>query len=308
MIVYLSEYIDPPARELLAQHATIVDNFNEIEKIDAILLRNIPVTAQMMDKAKNLKLIAKHGIGVNTIDLEAARAHGIIVTNTPTANADSVAELVVATILNLERKIYQANIGCRAGKYTKIAPKELEGNEIGGKVLGQIGVGNIAQRAANILRNGFKMKTIAYDPFIDAEEAKKRGFEKVETLEELIKRADVVNVSVHLTKDTVDLISGKMFDNFKKNAILINASRGGIVNEDDLYDALKAGKLKGAACDTFVHEPPSAANSKLFELDNFCGTPHLGADTEEALQKVGREAVQEIINLATGKAPIHRVC
>lgn len=306
MTVYLSEYIYPPAAEKLRQYATVVDNFDHIEEIDAIILRNIPVTAEMMDRAKKLKVIAKHGIGVNTIDVQAAKERSIQVIYTPTANADSVAEMTVALFLNLERKIYEANANCRKGIYTGIAPKALIGTEIGGKTLGQIGMGNIAQRIAKILHNGFGVHVLGYDPFLSAEEAAKRGFEKVDRLEDMLERSDLVNINVPLVKSTEHMISGDVFNHFKPGAVFVNAARGAVISEDDLYDALVSGKLKAAACDTFVQEPPTSAN-KLLSLDNFSATPHIGGNTEESLQKVGTEIVEETLNVLAGKAPLHPV-
>lgn len=182
MVVYLSEYIYPKAAELLRQQATVVDTFDNIEEIDAIIVRGASVTAEMMDRAKKLKVIAKHGIGCNSIDVEAAKQRGIQVIYTPTANADSVAELTVALFLLLQRRLYEANEGCRAGRFTSIAPRDFLGTEILGKTFGQIGMGNIAQRIAHIMHNGFGVKVLGYDPFIDAEEAARRGFEKVDTM------------------------------------------------------------------------------------------------------------------------------
>ena len=306
MIVYLSEYIDPKATELLKERATVVDNFENIEEIDAIILRNIPVTAEMMDRAKNLKVIGKHGVGVNTIDVAAAKERGIQVIYTPTANADAVAEMTVALFMALERKIYEANVNCRKNVYTGIAPKALIGTEIGGKTLGQIGMGNIAQRIARILRDGFGCHILGYDPFVSAEDAAARGFEKVEKLEELLERSDLVNVNVPLVKSTEGLISGDMFNHFKPGAVFVNAARGAIINEDDLYNALVSGKLKAAACDTFISEPPTAEN-KLLSLDNFSATPHIGGNTGEALARTGMEIVTETLNVLEGKKPIHPV-
>lgn len=252
MIVYLSEYIYPEAAKKLKEHATVVDNFDHIEEIDAIILRNIPVTAEMMDRAKKLKVIAKHGIGVNTIDVKAAKERGIQVIYTPTANADSVAEMTVGLFLNLERRIYEANVKCRNSEFKEIAPKDFMGTEIMGKTFGQIGMGNIAQRIAHIMSAGFGAKVLGYDPFVSAKDAAERGFEKVETLEELLERSDLVNINVPLVKSTENMISGKLFDHFKPGAVFVNAARGAVINEEDLYCALVAGKLKAAACDTFV--------------------------------------------------------
>ena len=304
MVVYLSEHIDEAAEKLLREHATVVDNFDHIEEIDGIILRNIPVTAELMDRAKNLKVIAKHGVGCNTIDLEAAKARGIQVIYTPTANADSVAELVVGLFLLLARKLYEANVGCRKGAYTTIAPQTLTGNELGGKTLGTIGMGHIATRVARILQGGFGVKALGYDPFCSAETAAQRGFEKVETLEELLERSDLVSVNVPLLDSTRNMISGNMFRHFKPGALLVNAARGGIVNEDDLYEALVSGKLKAAACDAFASEPPTGAN-KLLSLENFSATPHIGGTTEECMARVGMEVVTELMNVLAGKKPLH---
>ena len=161
MTVYLSEYIYPEAVKKLKEHATVVDNFDHIEEIDAIILRNIPVTAEMMDRAKKLKVIAKHGIGCNTIDVEAAKARGIQVIYTPTANADSVAEMTVGLFLMMERRLYEANVKCRNSEFKTIAPRDFLGTEIRGKTFGQIGMGNIAQRIAHIMSAGFGVKVPA---------------------------------------------------------------------------------------------------------------------------------------------------
>ena len=306
MVVYLSEYIYPEAQKKLRESAEIVDNFDRIEEIDAIILRNIPVTAEMMDKAKKLKVIAKHGVGVNTIDIAAAKERGIRVIYTPTTNANSVAEMVVALFLALERKVYEANVNCRKGAYTSIAPKSLIGTELTGKVFGQIGMGNIGQLTARILKGGFGVQVLGYDPYISEAEAKRRGFEKVEKLEELLERSDLVNVNVPLVNSTKNMISGEVFNHFKPGAVLINASRGGVVNEDNLYDALASGKLKAAACDTFIVEPPTGEN-KLLSLDNFSATPHIGGNAEEALQRTGMEIVEETLKVLAGGEPLHPV-
>jgi D-3-phosphoglycerate dehydrogenase len=306
MTVYLSEFIDPAAVELLRQRAEIVDNFDRPEEIDAIILRNIPVTAELMDRCKNLKVIGKHGVGVNTIDLAAAKERGIRVINTPTANADSVAEMTVALFLALARKIPLANTNCARGAYTSIAPRELIGMELGGKTLGQIGMGNIAQRIARILHDGFGCRILGYDPFVSAEDAAARGFEKVDDLYELLERSDLVNINVPLVKSTEHMISGEAFDHFKPGALFVNAARGAVISEEDLCAALRAGKLRAAACDTFVSEPPKGDNP-LQSLPNFIATPHIGGNTEESLQRTGMEVVTETLRVLAGETPAHAV-
>lgn len=307
MTVYLSEYIYPAAREMLERECKVVDCFEKPEEIDAIILRTLEVNAEVMDKCKNLKVIGKHGVGCNTIDLEAAKERGIIVINTPGANANSVAELIVGLVLTTSRHIVCAHEKTQRGEFEKIAPASMTGMEITGKTLGLIGTGNIARRAAKMLQDGFGMKVLGYDPFVDKEAMEKMGYEKIDTVPELISLCDVVNVSVPLTPATKDLIAGDTFNYFKKGAVLINAARGGVVNETDLYKTLKAGKLRAAACDAFVTEPPTKETTSLYELDNFIGTPHIGACAEEALVRTGTEVVEEVLSILKGKEPVHRV-
>lgn len=307
MAVYLSEYIYPKARKELEEHYTVIDNMDHPEEIEAIILRTFEVSAEVMDRCPNLKVIGKHGVGCNTIDLDAAKQRGITVLNTPTANSNSVAELIVGLTLDIARNITAASEKTQNGEFKAVAPAAMTGMELSGKTLGLIGTGNIARRAAAILKGGFGVNVIGYDPFVSAEVMESWGYKKYETVPELIANADIINVSVPLTPATKDLIAGDTFDSFRKGAILINAARGGIVNEDDLYEALKAGKLRAAACDAFVQEPPTKNTTKLFELDNFIGTPHIGACAEEALQRMGEEVVSEVIRVLEGGEPSHRV-
>lgn len=306
MRVFLSEYIDPVAKDQLAKKVEIIDSIKDIESVDAMVIRGIVVDKEMMEKAPQLKLIAKHGVGVNNIDLEEARRRGITVTNTPGANSDSVAELVVALLLASARRLREVDHAINKGTITKIAPAELCGNEVGGKILGQLGIGQIGSRVARIMHNGFGMRVLAYDPWAPESAFFSCSAIKTTSLEELLSKADVINISFGLTKETENLIHGTLFDYMKKDAILVNAARGGIVNEQDLYLALKNKKIKAAACDAFVNEPPTKKCS-LFSLENFIGTPHIGADTDEALQKVGFMVVDEVIRFAEGKKVLHPV-
>jgi len=304
-IVYLSEHIDPAAVELLKkENYTLVSDFDQIEQIDAIILRNITITREMMQRAAKLKVIGKHGVGCNTIDLAAAKELGKSVFYTPTTNIHSVAEMIVGLILNLYRHINEANAGVRANEYKTIAPKSLIGNEIAGKTVALIGIGNVNKKVAVILKNGFGVKLKGYDPYVPSAVADQLDIQKYTTLEETIADADIISVSVPFVEATKNLISGKLFDCFKPSAILINTARGGIVNEDDLFDALAGKKLKAAACDVFLLEPPTTEN-KLLTLSNFCATPHIGGSTEEALYRTGMEVVQETISVLKGNVPKH---
>ncbi len=303
-VVYLSEYIHPEAVALLKENCTVVADFDQIETIDAIILRNITVTREIMQQAKKLKVIAKHGVGCNTIDLAAAKELGKTVLYTPTTNINSVAEFIVGLILTLYRHITVANVVVRNNESKTCAPPTLFGNEIAVKTVALIGVGNVNKKLANILKNGFGVNINAYDPYLSGDTAAKLGMRKCATLEEAIGDADIVTVSVPLTESTKNLISGPIFDCFKPSAILINTARGGIVNEDDLYDALVNKKIRAAACDVFAVEPPAKEN-KLLSLPGFCATPHIGGNTEEALYRTGIEVVRETISVLKGNAPKH---
>lgn len=300
MKIYLGEMFHPDAVDWLYQHADVVQDFNHIEELDAILIRTGGVSAEQIKQAKNLKVIGRHGVGFETIDVQAAKEKGIHVLNVPRGNANSVAEYIVALFLEMSRRLYEANVRIRRDEFRSIAPPSMQGNDIMGKTVGMIGMGNISCMAANMLSAAFKVKLYGYDPFIDAEESARRGFIKLDTIEELLEISDFVSVSVHLNESTRNMISGDVFNHFKKNAILVNTARGGIINEDDLYNALKSGKLAGAACDVFTNEPNYAGN-KLFELENFSATPHLGGNTVDAIRRTSMSLVQGTVALLEGK-------
>ncbi len=272
---------------------------------DALIVRTAKVTKEKMLQSPNLKIIAKHGIGTDNIDIEAAKELGIIVTNTPHANMESVAELAVSLILSSARKVPRALNMIRNG-LDKLAPKELTGVELGGKTAGLIGLGRIGQKVGNILRYGFNMDVIGFDPYLSAEAAEKLGIKKYEDLIEMLKISDVISISVPLVPSTVNLIAKSELNVMKESSILVNTSRGKIVNEADLYDALSTNKIGAAALDVFEIEPPSK-NNKLFELDNFIGTPHIGAATEEALIRMGQTAIEEIERVKNGEEPFYKV-
>ncbi len=278
---------------------------NDLSDAEALLVRTTKITKEKMQMCPNLKIIAKHGIGTDNIDLDAAKQLGIIVTNTPRANMESVAELAVSLILACARKIPRAFDMVRDG-LDRIAPKELTGIELGEKTVGLIGLGRIGCRVGNILENGFNMNIIGYDPYLSHEKVAELGIKKYDDLKELISKSDIISISVPLVPSTVDLISKEEFNVMKKSAILVNTSRGKIVNEFYLYEALKAGKIRAAALDVFEVEPPTRDNP-LFTLDNFIGTPHIGAATEEALIRMGQTAIEEIIRVRDGLEPLYRV-
>lgn len=306
MLIYLSEYIHPDAVRFIRQRAEITDSFDYIEEVDGIILRNIKVDRDIISRAGKLKVIGKHGVGCNTIDLDAAKESGVTVINTPYANTNSVAELIVGLMLDISRNISACDSRTRGEGFSRIAPPEMTGIELTGKTVGLVGMGNIARRMGAILRNGFDARLVGYDPYCTNHQADSYGITKYEDLNSMLEVSDIVNISVPLTPSTENMIAEENFNHFKKNGILVNAARGGVVNEDDLYRALKEGKLRAAACDAFVKEPPNGRN-KLMSLDNFCATPHIGANTEEALYRMGMEVAEEVFNVIEGKEAKYRV-
>ena len=298
--IYLNEFIHPAAVKRLREYANVATDFDCIGDLDGIIVRGTPVTGEMINKAKNLKVIGRHGIAMNIIDLEAAKRNHVRVLNTPTSNANSVAEYIVGAVLAMSRHLYACNAKLRRGEFTRIAPPDLQGSEVSGKKVGMVGMGHISQQASKMMKAAFGCEIYGYDPFVTEEQAKERGFIKIERLEELLEISDLVNVSVPLSKGTVNLISGDMFNHFKKGAILVNAARGKIVNEEDLYTALTSGNLKAASFDVFENEP-LPKDSKLLTLENFSATPHVGGNTEEALYRTGMAVVENVINVLEGR-------
>ncbi len=300
MKVYLGSQFHPDAVKWLHSVATVVDNFDQIEELDGIIIRAGGITRDMFERGKNLKAVGRHGVGYDTIDLKAAKEHNVRVLNVPFGNSNSVAEMIVARFMEMSRNLYKANQMLRHGDVTRIAPPELQGTEISGKVLGLIGMGNIAQRAAKMMKKAFSVDVCGYDPFVDVAEASRRGIRKVDTIEELLEQSDLVNISVALTPETKHMISGDIFNHFKPDAILVNTARGGIVDEEDLYQALVTGKLRAAAFDVFEHEP-LAVDSKLLGLDNFSATPHIGGTTAEAVKRTSMAICENVVKVIKGE-------
>lgn len=300
MIVYLGSEFHPDAVQWLNSVATVVNDFDRIEELDGIIIRGGGINRDMFEKAKRLKAVGRHGVGYDTIDVAAAKEHNVRVLNVPYGNVNSVAEMIVARFMEMSRNLYKANIMLRHGEVRRIAPPELKGTEITGRTLGLIGMGNIAQHAARMMKKAFDVKVFGYDPFVDANTAQERGIQKVNQLEELLEMSDLVSLSVALTPETRHMISGDAFNHFKSNAIFVNTSRGGIVNEDDLYEALTTGKLRAAAFDVFEHEPLEATH-KLLALDNFSATPHIGGTTEEAVRRTSMAICENVVKVIKGE-------
>lgn len=270
----------------------------ELEKIisdyEGLIIRsNTKVTAALLEKAKNLKIIGRAGIGVDNVDCAAASKYGIIVENTPSGNATTTAEQALAMMFAVSRMIPQATMSMKEGKWDK---KSFVGRELCNKILGVIGVGNIGKIVADRAQ-GLKMRVIGFDPFLTAEAAAQMGIELV-SLDDLFARSDYITVHVPLSDKTKNLIDRHSFAKMKKGVFVINCARGGIVNETDLLHALEEGKVAGAALDVFEKEPPSP-DSALIKHPRLICTPHLGASTDEAQLNVALEVAEQIVNYFT---------
>ncbi|HJZ84643.1 MAG TPA: phosphoglycerate dehydrogenase [Polyangia bacterium] len=297
--ILIADPLSPRAEEILREAGLAVDvkvglKPAELKAIlpayDGLAVRSATkVTAELLEAATRLKLIGRAGIGVDNIDVPAASRRGVVVMNTPSGNAVTTAEHALALMMALARRIPQATASLKAGRWEK---KKFQGSELCDKTLGLIGLGNIGRIVADRAR-GLRLKVIAYDPFISEEAAAKLGAELV-PFDRLLARADIVSVHTPLTPDTRGLIGAQALKKCKPGVLIINAARGGIVDEAALAQALGSGQVAGAALDVFVDEPPQP-DHPLLALDSVICTPHLGASTEEAQEKVAIEVAEQMV-------------
>ncbi len=259
----------------------------------AVVRSRTKIRQPLIDACPQLKLIVRGGVGLDTIDVEYARSKGIVVKNTPLASSASVAELAIGYIFMLSRSLYKATVSMKAEKWDK---KAFEGDEVAGKTLGIIGLGNIggetAKRAALL-----GMNVIAYDP-----SAKPLHSVPLVSLDELLASADYLSLHLPKTRRSANLIGAEQFAKMKTGVRIVNCARGGIIDEDALYDALTSGKVAGVALDVFAEEPPT--DWKLLKLDNVIGSPHIGASTKEAQTRIGAEVAQIVIEFAKSSAAV----
>jgi D-3-phosphoglycerate dehydrogenase / 2-oxoglutarate reductase len=247
------------------------------------------VTADVLEAAHKLRIVGRAGIGVDNIDVKAASRRGVIVENTPSGNATTAAEHAICMLASMARFVPQATASMKAGKWEK---KKFQGVELTDKTLGIVGLGNIGRIVAERAR-GLAMNVVAFDPFIGKDAAERLGVE-LATLDELYARADFITLHTPLTPETKNLIDAGALAKMKRGVYLVNAARGGIVDEDALLAALDSGRVAGAALDVFVKEPPDAG-SKLVAHERVICTPHLGASTDEAQEKVAVEVAEQFV-------------
>jgi D-3-phosphoglycerate dehydrogenase len=260
-----------------------------IPEYDALIVRSATkVSATVLARAEKLKIIGRAGVGVDNIDVRAATARGVIVANTPGGNTIAAAEHAVAMMLALARNIPEANARMKAGVWDK---KSFVGVELRNKVLGVIGIGRIGSEVAKRAQ-AMDMEIIAYDPYITEERARDLGV-RVVPLDTLLREADFITIHIPMSKETYHLLDRAAFAKMKDGVRIINCARGGIVDEEALYEALKEGKVAGAALDVFEQEP--LVESPLFALSNVVVTPHLGASTVEAQLGVAEVIAEDIL-------------
>jgi len=263
--------------------------------VDAIIVRSKPkVTRKVIENAPNLKVIGRAGVGLDNIDLDAAKERSIEVVNSPGASSRSVAELAMALMFNVTRKIAFADRKMREGVWAK---KQCMGFELEGKTLGIVGFGRIGYNIAKIAK-AMGMNLLLYDPYPNFERAKEVGGKFVE-LEELLKESDVVTLHVPLLDSTYHLINEERLKLMKPTAILINAARGPIIDTNALVKALREGWIAGAGLDVFEEEPLPAGH-ELTKLDNVVLTPHIGASTVEAQMRAGVEVAEKVVKILKG--------
>ena len=249
--------------------------------VDAVLIRSATkMDAEAIAAAKGLKVIARAGVGLDNVDIPAATAAGVMVVNAPTSNIVSAAELAISLLLASARFISPAHAALKAGKWAR---SKYTGAELFEKTLGVVGFGRIGQLVAHRMQ-AFGMNVIAYDPYLQPAKAAQLGVELVE-LDDLLKRSDFITIHLPKTKETANLIGVEALKKVKKEVRIINAARGGVLDEAALYDAITEGRVAGAGLDVYVTEP--CTDSPLFQLDQVVATPHLGASTDEAQERAG---------------------
>jgi D-3-phosphoglycerate dehydrogenase len=305
MRVLVTDDLSPQGLDLLRQHPDIDVEFRQkitpeqltemIDQYDALIVRSATkVTAEVLQAGKQLKVIGRAGVGVDNVDVAAATAQGVVVMNTPTGNTITTAEHTISLLLALTKNIPQAAASLHGGRWEK---GKFLNVELYNKTLGIIGLGRIGSEVAKRAK-GFAMRVIAYDPFISAEVASRIGVELAEA-HEVFRQADFVTIHVPLGSDTYHMINRETISLMKRGVRIINCARGGVVDEEALYEAMASGHVAGAACDVFEHEP--STTSPLLSLDNFIGTPHLGAATVEAQENVSVAIAQQVVEyLITG--------
>lgn len=301
----MTQVVCPEGMKMLEGKADIyvADNqdpnnyLNEMREADALIVRIAKCDGHVIENSPNLKVIGRTGVGYDTVDVKTASAHGIPVVITPGANNRSVAEHAVAMMFALSKNLIEGQTELCAGNWEIRGARKAF--ELEGKTIGILGLGAIGRETAKIC-SGCGMKIAAYDPFMTRNQVEDCGAVFYEDYRELLRDSDVVSIHVPLTEQTKNMISGEELKLMKKTALLINCSRGGIIDEDQLVQALKNGIIAGAGTDVFCNEPPKADDSML-NCPNLIVSPHSAAQTREAVIKMAQMCVRGCLAVANGK-------
>ena len=291
------QMLDGVADVYVADNQDPNNYLDEMKDADALIVRIAKCDGHAIENSPNLKVIGRTGVGYDSVDVKTATSHGIPVVITPGANNRSVAEHAVAMMFALSKNLVEAQQEmCKGNWEIRGAKKAFE---LEGKTIGILGLGAIGRETAKICE-GCGMKVAAYDPFLSKEQVEGYGAVYYENYEDLLKVSDVVSIHVPLTDETKNMISKKQLTEMKKTALIINCSRGGIINETDLVEALKAGEIAGAGTDVFCSEPPKTDNP-LLNCPNLIVSPHSAAQTREAVIKMAQMCVKGCLAVADGK-------
>ena len=310
MKVLISEKLAEPGVELLKKEFDVdviiglspQELLEKIGEYDGLIIRSATkVTAEVIKAADNLKAIGRAGIGVDNIDIEAATGRGILVANAPESNTVAAAEHTLGMMLAAARRIPAADASLRAGEWKRSA---FSGVEVAEKTLGLVGLGHVGAIVARGAL-GMGMRVLAYDPYVSEDRIRSMNVDRAESVDDVLAGSDFFSLHVPRTPQTTGMINEEALAKMKPTAYIINVARGGIVDEADLFEALKDGVIAGAALDVFAEEPNT--DSPLFSLPNVVATPHLGASTAEAQDRAGITAAEQVATALRGAVPVHAI-
>jgi D-3-phosphoglycerate dehydrogenase / 2-oxoglutarate reductase len=309
MKIYVLDAFYPDGVEYAAQRAEVIrwDDpraANWHEDADGLMVRVKPIRAEDIARAKKLRAISKQGVGLDNIDLEAAKARGITVCRTPGINREAVAEMALTLGLSVVRRVSEFDRRIRAGG--KVQRADFLGYESWQKTVGIVGMGNIGTLVARKWRGAFDAKLIGYDPYVPANRWSELPHKRAASLEEMLPQVDILSLHLPLTPESRNLIDASRLALMKPSAIVVNTSRGGIVNEAALYQAISSGKLFGAGFDVFEVEPPTS-DHPLMSLPTFVGTPHAAAGTIETQARSSMLAASQLLEALAGGQPLGQV-
>jgi D-3-phosphoglycerate dehydrogenase len=304
MKIFILDAFHPAGVDYAAQHFDVVRWDDPkvkgwADEADGVMVRMTPIRAADLARAKKVKVICKQGVGFDSIDIQAAAKHGIPVLRTPGVNSEAVAEMAMALALSAARRVTETDRMLRAG--AKIDRTKILGVEMWQKTVGVIGMGNIGSRVARKWQGAFEAKIVFYDPYVSKSE-----YRRASRLEDLLKEADLVSIHVPLTGETRKMIGAPQLALMKKTAVLVNTSRGGIIDEAALYEALKAGRIFAAGLDVWEVEPPPK-DAPLLSLPNVVGTPHAAGGTFDTQERSSLQVAMQVVEVLQGKPPQNRV-